>query len=455
MKAFIQGLLLCVFCVLFQGSAISSGWYTEGNFEPSRRIELTLSNPLDVDRPASPVVVLREELPYQNISYEWLTVVDPDQPSNPKLTVKQLQENGAEALHDIETNGHFLIYQQDDIDKDGIWDELFFMVDLKARETKTIYLYLGFTERGLYEHKTHASVSWYGRHPMPFWESENIGWKLFYPTDVDMHGKRKSMLTAYPEYQGNLGGYYMPQEYGSDIMAVGETFGAGGICLFEHPAHPDSVSRPRFSPNRDKGPLEDSRYAFDVVANGPLRSMIRIKTMHWQTGSGTYELEQLYTAYSGKSYSTCRVAYTTFQPESNKVYFGCGIRKVMGEYETGKGRGMVMSLGKDFDPFPPVTYSESVVVGYTDFKVGFEGIALTVKEKYNPEYVEIAGFSGNHAFRIPVTPDRKYEYMIMGGWNEGEINNTEDAYKKYVRGESLNYNNPAKIAIGQLETIVK
>ncbi len=432
-------------------ASAADAWYTEGNFIPDMRIEVRLTNPLGIEQKNCPVTILREDLPYRNIAYEYITVVDPALPPRPKPTIEELTEKGAEAIIHEEANGGHVIYQQDDLDRDGLWDELFFMVDIGPKETKTIWLYIGFTERGLFEHRTHAALGWYARHPMPFWESEYIGWKLFYPTDVDMHGKRQPMLTAYPEYQRNLGGYYMPREYGTDIMAVGRTFGAGGICLFEHPAVPDSVSRPRFSPSEGKGPIYDTRYSFEVIANGPLRSMMRINTMNWNTGSGIYELSQTYTAYAGKSYSTCRVEYSAFAPERGDVAFGCGMRKVMGEYATHRGDGLIVSFGKDFDPFPPLTFSNSTVVKYQNFKVGFEGIALAVRSEYSPEYVDIPGFGGNHAFRIPVNERRSYEYMIMGGWNEGAVNNTEDAFRDYAVTEALKYNNRPVIRIGALE----
>ncbi len=158
-----------------------------------------------------------------------------------------------------ETNGQQIFFQADDLDKDGIWDELFFMVDIKARETKTMYLYIEKAERGLYKHKTHAGIGYYGRHMVPFWETEYMGWKLWFPTSVDLHGKREPMLTAYPEYSENLSGYYMPYKYGSDIMRVGSTFGNGGIGLFEVPAEPDSVSRPPYDYNTDEGPFFSPR----------------------------------------------------------------------------------------------------------------------------------------------------------------------------------------------------
>ncbi len=210
---------------------------------PANRIKVTVTNPLNVDRPSCPVAIKRTDLPDRNILELSVTVVDPALPPNPRdPTAEDFKKIGAELLRK-ETNGHYVEYQVDDLDKDGVWDEIFFMTDIQARQTKTIYVYIKPTERGLNPHKTHAGLGYYGRHIVPFWEAEYIGWKLWYPTDVDMHGKRKPMLTAYPEYQGNLGGYYMPMEMGTDIMALGTSFGAGGLCLFENPR----VARFRFA----------------------------------------------------------------------------------------------------------------------------------------------------------------------------------------------------------------
>ncbi len=437
-----------VFFIFFTGSictAEENNFYTEGNFRPTKRIKVTILNSINTDRQNCPVILSRDQLPYQNIAQRTITVVDPALPSNPEPTKEQLRQ-GSGYLIRRETNGHFLEYQMDDIDKDGIWDELFFMVDIKARSTKTIYLYIGKAERGLYEHKTHASIGYYGRHMVPFWESELMGWKLWFPASVDLHGKREPMLTAYVEYQSNLSGYYMPWKYGTDIMTVSSTFGAGGIGLFEVSVNPDSVSRPEYDYNTGSGPFQATRYAFDIVVNGPLRSIIRAKTMNWNTGSGQYELEQLYTAYAHKSYSTCQVKFTKFLPTVPFTTFCCGIRKIMSEYDTYQKGGLVVSMGKNIEIRIP-----DEDIGDEGLMVDFEGIALVVRDRYKPEYRNIKGLGGNHVFRIPVTTDHSFEYMIAGGWSEGSVNNTAENFKEYVEVEALKYNYPPEIMIGEVE----
>jgi hypothetical protein len=304
-------------------------------------------------------------------------------------------------------------------------------------------------------------MGYYGRHMVPFWEAEYIGWKLWYPTDVDMHGKREPMLTAYSEYTRNLSGYFMPPEYGTDIMTVSNTFGDGGVCLFEHPAFPDSMSRPRFGPDAGAGPFVDTRFAFDVVYNGPLRSAIRVKTMNWNTGLGQYEIEQLYVAYAHKSYSTCRVAYTRFLNTEPGVMFGCGIREIMNQNASYQQGGLVISFGKDV-----VVRAPNNDIGEKGVVLDFEGIALAVRDTYRPEYRNVkanilcidtprvrahAGTPNNHVMRIPLTPDRTYEYMIAGAWSQGAVNKTAEEFKQYMITAALEYNNPPSLKNVTLE----
>ena len=421
------------------------GWYTEGNFVPEQRIRLTVTNTLAVDRAACHVVVKREDLPVNNIPQRYITVVDPALQGNPEPSEEDLRKFSGYLIRK-EEYGHYLEYQMDDIDKDGIWDELFFMIDLGARETRTIYLYIGQAERGLYIHQTHAGIGYYGRHIVPFWESEYLGWKLWFPTSIDMHGKITPMLTAYPEYQRNLSGYYMPPEYGSDIMTVSTTFGAGGIGVSEVPADPDSVTRPMYNFRNGEGPYESPRFSYDVVVNGPLRSMIRARTMNWNSGSGFYEYELLLTSYAGKSYSTCQVAFTTFHPLEPKTMFVCGMREIMNEYDSEMVGGAAISFGKDIEVRTP-----DEDIDDEGMFVTFEGIAIAVKDEYRPEYRNIKRQGGNHIFRLPVTDDKSFEFMIMGGWSKGPVNRTADEFRTNVQSEVLGYKNPSVVKVYEYE----
>jgi hypothetical protein len=448
-RSFLKKLILCLAVLSFvQASGQTSsknGWYTEGNFVPQHRIKLTVTNPLKIQLKDQPVIIDRTQLPFQNIPERWVAVVDPNLPENPVPTAEDLKKMGG-YVKNKETNGHAIELQLDDIDKDGIWDEIFFLTNLEPGETRDFFIYIDAYERGLYPHKVHAAIGNYGRHTVPFVESEIMGWKLWYPHDLDLHGKRAPMLTANYEYSTNLSGYYMPWEKGTDIMIVAKTFGVGGMCIFENPTDPENLARAYYSPTKDMGPIKDTRFSYDVIANGPLRGIIKVATRNWNSGQGFYELDQFYTVIANKSWCTVKVVFNKFLPPGSEAMFGAGIRRIMQEYKSIIKGGMVISMGKDI---PARTPDEDI--GDSVLIVPWEGIGLVVKDQFNPQYIAIKNYGGNHLFQIPKTKELSYEYMTVGGWSFGEVNNNENDFVKYVETEGLKYNNPPIIKILQYE----
>lgn len=428
-------------------------WYTQGSFKPNERVQIQIVNDLDFDREKCPVVIKRDDFPVQDIHEFWVTVVDPDLPPDKKPSKELLARQGSHQARQ-EKNGHYIPHQLDDLDKDGLWDELFFMTDLKAGETKTIYVYLGFNQRGWNPHATHAGIGSYCRHIVPFWESEHVGWKLWYGSDCDVFGKRKSQLIADDLYIDNLDGYGVPHDMGSDVMSVSRSFGGGGICLFESKEHPDSISRPRFTPAREKqgftrnfnvGQISDTRYAYDVVVNGPLRSTVKVKTMNWNTGTGSYELEQNYTAFAHHNYALCKVVFQQFNPQVSGVKPGVGIKKNQNEELYYNRDGIIITAGAEEIRNP------DDIDGLQKLIVEYVGTALVVKKIYNPEYHFSANWNGNHLFQVEPTENVEFEYLIAAGWSEGEVLKTKDEFLDYVLKISKSYFRPPLLYISKIE----
>lgn len=444
MKRLLIGLFLLIPGVA--AAQQSYGWYTEGaNNNPGRRIAITVTNPLSIPLVKEGITIRRLDLPFQNIAELWLAVVDPELKPNPEPTPAQLREVGGYLMRK-ETNGHSIPLQVDDIDKDGIWDELFFLADLAPKETRQYYIYIDHYERGLYEHKVHGAIGNYGRHTVPFIETEHMGWKLWFPHGMDVHGKRAPMLVANYEYTTNKSGYYMPQEMGTDIMTVGQTFGGGMMSLFEDPANPENQSRAYFSPFKDQGPLKDTRYAHHVIYNGPLRSMVKVSTTNWNSGKGFYELDQYYKVVADKSWATVDVKFNKFKPHGTAVMYGAGIRKMMREYKSVNQEGWAVSMGKDV-----VVRSPDEDIGDEGLIVPWQGLGISIKTQFKPQYHSIKNNGGNHVFQIPVTADQSYQYMVFAGWSFGEVRNDEAEFVAYVKTESEKYNNPPVIRIYNYE----
>lgn len=454
----------CASAVLLGGvaddaAAREPGWYTQGDFEPATRIAVTVRNPLDIDRPNAPVIVTFDEFPVRDIAEMLVTVVDPALPPVPAPTREERVRGGPHLLQE-ERNGHAIFHQLDDLDKDGIWDELYFTTDLPAQGEKTMYVYFGFNQRGWNPHGTHAGIGSYARHLVPFWESAYIGWKLWFPDSADVYAKRKGQLMSHYLYIENRDGYVVPDDMGSDIQGVDESFGGGGICLFENPDDLSQVSRPRFTPvaasqpvatKFNAGQLSDTRYAYDVVVNGPLRSAVRIRIMNWKTGRGSYAAEQVCFAYAGESYSRCRVTFPEFSPRVDGVLPGCGFRKKPQESDFFQSGGVIVSGGPETIRNPDETLA---IEGR--LRVDFIGGALVVPTRYAPEYVyreetHAGEVQGNHLFRVTPDENGSFEYMIAAAWSEGEVLTDSESFKEYVIRAAAGMNAPVEVSFSALE----
>jgi hypothetical protein len=434
----------------------SQAWYMQGEFEPVERVELVVHNELGRSRSNSPVSIRRNQLTLLPDVHEfWITLVDPGLPGRPEPSFELFQRQGGHEARK-ETNGAWIPYQLDDLDQDGLWDELFFMSDFEAGERKVFYLYIGMQNQGWQAHRTHAAIGSYVRHTVPFWESENIGWKLWFPTDIDVFGKRKPVLISDDLYMDNLDGYGVSTvnpDYGSDIMQVGHSFGGGGIGVFEDIDKPNVVSRSRFTPkypegtNFNAGPQGDSRYAFTVLTNGPVRSMVRARTFNWDSGNGQYALEQIYSAYAGQSFATSRVTFTRFDPKNPDTDFAVGIRKHLGETSFYKDTGIVISGAPE-----AIRNADDDGLRENSLMVDYVGTALVIPLKYSPEYVFVPAYSENHAFRFEPNGERSFEYLIAAGWSEGVVNRTPTEFQEYVLRTAEEFNSPPRLVGMTLET---
>jgi len=447
--------LVCLACV---GLAPAQGdWYTQGDFRPSERMAIIVRNTLDLERFHCPVTIPRHDFPNPDIHEMWITIVDPSlSPAGPPGD-ELLALQGGHQLRE-ETHGHAIFHQLDDLDRDGIWDELFFKVDLKPGEEKTLYAYFGENIRGWNPHHTHANVGSYCRHLMPFWESEHVGWKIWFANCVDVYAKREPVLVSPILYMQNRDGYGISRTdpaYGSDIQGVAGTMGGGAICLFEHPGDPAAISLPRFTPVHDEqvprslwnaGQISDTRYAYETVVNGPIRSIIRIKMMNWNSGQGSYELIQDYTAYAHQNYSSCRVRYTLFAPNKAGVYMGCGIRKKPGEETLYRDRGVIISMG------PEGIRDPENIDDRAELEVEFVGKAMVVKDQYEPEYQFVPAHGGNHVFRINSPSGTSFEYCIFAAWSEGAVLNNPEEFIAYVLKSREEFTHPVVCSFGGLES---
>jgi hypothetical protein len=236
---------------------------------------------------------------------------------------------------------------------------------------------------------------------------------------------------------------------------VAGSFGGGAICLFENTLKPDLVSLPRFTPVKiesspgspwNLGQISDTRYAYEVIVNGPVRSMVKIKGMNWNTANGSYAYEQYYTAYARQSYTASKVVFTTFSPDIEGVKMGVGFRKKPEENHFVQEDGIIISSGPEEIKDPENIDDRKAHV------VEFIGTALIVKDTYKPEYQFVSEHKGNHTFRINDPQNHSFEFMVSSAWSEGAVYNNAQDFSDYIRKTSLEYGSPVQVSfVGKQE----
>ena len=179
--------------------------------------------------------------------------------------------------------------------------------------------------------------------------------------------------------------------------------------------------------------------------NGPIRPIIKIKGLNWNSGNGHYEYEQTYTVTAKQSYTTSRVEFTTFSPEVAGVKMGVGIRKKSDEDHFILEDGIIVSSG------PESIKDPENIDDREEYRVDFVGTALIVKDDYKPAYQFVKSHDGNHTFKLTTANDHTFEYLLSSAWSEGAVYSNEKDFSDYIRKTKLEYESPVQARFAQIQ----
>lgn len=177
-------------------------------------------------------------------------------------------EQAWQAGNHVLTADEPIAFQRDDLDGDGKIDELVFMIDLKAGETRE----LRFSNEGVAPvaaPRAHALFSLKG-FDGPAWESDVVAYRIYWNADnaMDIFGKARPRLSldgwATPGVPHNV-----ENQYGLDVLKVGRSFGIGGFAGWIN-GRIEKVS--------------NVMKTHHIRADGPIRAVIDLEYVNWQPG---------------------------------------------------------------------------------------------------------------------------------------------------------------------------
>lgn len=349
---------------------------TAGTAMAQKTIEVTVENTLKMPRPAQPVVI----------------------------DVKQYGMNVKTAV--VTDGRHEIASQLDDLDGDGVCDELCFIANIDAKETKTFKVTIDdegiqrkykpqvYVEMMLVNRKIKASNKqdiyisnltvdkgvnpyWSLHHHGAAFENEMVAYRIYFDhrQTVDIYGKNHLGLELkdtqfYPDKEQKANGY------GDDVLWVGQTFGVGALRGWD---------------GNEPQMLSDVEHRTQkIVARGPLRTIVDVVDEGWNTmnaGKQPINMTTRYTLYAGRR--DCMVDIT-FAPSAKGYQFATGIINVKNSREYNDGKGLRGCWGTDW----PVSEKDSA--GYKRETVGL-GICIPhhnvvkVLDKNNDNYPFVVG----------------------------------------------------------------
>ena len=216
--------------------------------------------------------------------------------------------------------------QLDDLNGDGAWDELFFVVSLPPQGTLKLELSwaddsiafpartsIRFGKRDgrdlpvrpitadtLLASEIHARL---GYQPYqtdgPSWENDRVGFRHYFDgrNSKDLFGKKVSYMSPDDVGISATGAvednYHVMADWGRDVLAVGNSVGIGGINLMIG----DTLSRIGTAAGDTVTNVE--RATCHIVQEGPVRSILDFNYLNWRPFDRTYQVHERVSIWPG------------------------------------------------------------------------------------------------------------------------------------------------------------
>ncbi len=219
----------------------------------------------------------------------------------------------------LDDKGEVLPSQNDDLDGDGQWDELAFLVDVEGESQKRIHFELrSSAEMPLFPRRTNIRFGYQGE-PFaevvsaerlktsdspsssaawqmegPTWENDVVGFRNYYDArnGMDIYGKRtQEMVLDSVGIRGQ--NYHELDDWGMDILHAGNSLGAGAIAIRVG----DRTTR--------VGIMQRGTYRF--VTEGPVRAIFELGFEGVEVADRRYNLRHEISIYAGDHFYRSRV----------------------------------------------------------------------------------------------------------------------------------------------------
>ena len=328
-------------------------------------------------------------------------------------------------------------YQLDDLDQDGIYDELCFLTDIGPRETKKFEIQLMPTGKPReFEPRVYAemllrndkvkeknrhnnyieSITARGdcansyniqHHHGVCFESELNGIRIYFDKrqTLDLYGKYHRGLEL-KETQFYTSDEQKKKEFGDDVLWVGNTFGLGAFRGW------DGLEPTMIDPVQSRTQR--------IISYGPLRTIVEVIDKGWEAepDKAPINMKLRYTQYAGHRDTDVDVFFDT---DVSDYTFSTGIINVKGSEEFSDHMGLRACWGTDFPSTDTLKWSRETV-----------GLAILIPQEYIEREEPVN--SDNYPFVIKVKNEHMHYKISYTSAKEQFGFDTKEAWFDFVQG---------------------
>ncbi|MBN2424946.1 MAG: DUF4861 domain-containing protein [Calditrichaceae bacterium] len=388
-------------------------------------IKMQISNPLMINRADEPVTIQIKSLTetkYPDFNAGAFVILDGDQE---------------------------IASQVNDLDGDNEADEIVFICDLSAGETKICTLLYAaegnnartYTKRTQAEiaHKVngkfvkreyiggefknvdflrvppeHKDHSWFIRYEGPGWESDKVGYRFYldWRNAVDIFGKKAPEMILQNVGLDGFDSYHEMSDWGMDVLKVGESLGIGSIAMWlndkaERVAETDSVT-------------------CKIVINGPIQSKIRTNYHGWAIGGLKTDLTSCLTINAGSRLTKCDLRMSVM-PEN----ICTGIVKL-------DSSNIILSSDENSAWKYLATYGKQSLAN--------DKLGMAVLFN-NDDFIKLT--ADNHSHVVVLQPkNQRLNYYFLAAWEKEPAGiSTEEQFVEYLKKTIEKLNVPVDVTI--------
>jgi hypothetical protein len=343
----------------------------------------------------------------------------------------------------VSSKGDTIPAQLDDLDGDKIWDELFFVADLPAngkgnftlewtdkKQNYPVRTSVRFGKRmsadipvkpALDEVLTARQIPWtlgFQRYQTdgPTWENDKVGFRHYLDgrNAKDVFGKKISAISpedvGLDENGAPVDNYHVMEDWGRDILSVGNSVGIGGYGLLAG----DTLLRLGIISGDTVNNVEKT--GFKIVTEGPVRSVLNYQYSNWRSGNREYFVEENTSIWPGMYGYQNSVKFNSLEGDEN----------------------LVVGLVNINTEMPLSTYdgNDKYVVLYTHDKQTYEkewwlGLALIVPRELYLGYTEApktGQLSNTFLAKLKIENNKPVTYYAVACW---ELSDEGFTLRKY------------------------